>query len=177
MRTNQRWIYLASGEAPDGYDVRRSRGEWFVVRSAVSRPDAIGPLGEGEILRSFRCATHAVIDGCELLPPTGGFFRMSPAPLPDRRDWVCVAASELPASKTLYSADDAAPCRGCCTVFDAYPDVTPADLASAPRDVMVAVDGFAHTGVLRKAWNAHPRGSFVAWSGLLQSGFLIVDVA
>jgi hypothetical protein len=180
MRLHERWIYLGTGpDLSEIYEVRKSRGDWFIVQPQPSKryvTRAIGPFRSDEILRAFRVACYGVIDGCELLGPKPAFEDLAPGPAPDRRDWSVSAPSDLPISRTVYSAEDAAPCRGCCTSFEHYPDITPADIETMPFDVQETVQELPRVGRLHKEWNAHPPGSIIGWEGVIEVGFVIVDL-
>lgn len=172
MRINERWAYMGEYEA--NHDAWKSNGEWFVVE-AYRR--AAGPFREDQILRAVRVANAGVIDGCELVGSKPGFLELAPFLLPTRDDWEEVSTADLPMSITVYSADDAAPCQGCCTVFDAWPRISQVRLKDLTPSERAAIADSPLVGRLRKGWNMHPSGSLIGYSYAIETGFVILDSA
>jgi hypothetical protein len=174
MRPNERWIWLGDtrSAADAGVDVFRAYpGCWFIAYGA----EAFGPFDDRLILRATRMACTPCIDGCELGPSQLGARNLSPRRrLQRERSWQVVAEQDLPPSVTAYDRGALEPIKGCCTTFDAMPDVVWGDREGWETYVDDEPD---RGGTLRLAWNAHPAGSLVFAKRLPTEGLVVVDRA
>ena len=114
------------------------------------------------------------IDGCELGPSQLGVRGLSPRrPFRRERSWQALAETDLPPSVTAYDHDALEPIKGCCTTFDAMPDVAWGNQSGWQTYLD---DEPGRGGLLRSAWNAHPVGSLVFASKMPSEWLVVVDL-
>lgn len=150
---------------------RAFHGQWWVAQEG----SMIGPFGDAAILRASRVACTPTIDGCELGPYQLGIREMSPkVPLRRGPRWQEVSLAQLPPSLTRYDRERLEPVSGCCTRFEAMPEVGWDSVDDWPSR-LDPLSG--RSGRLRTSWNAHPEGSIiVAPTQTLAEALVIVDL-
>lgn len=174
MRIDERWLWLGPTLSLEeaGVQVQRAfRDQWWLTHGEL----VAGPFEDATILRASRVACTPTIDGCELGPHTLGIRSMSSTRTLRRGPrWQELGRAQLPASLTRYDRERLGPVSGCCTSFEAMPEVAwgpiddwPSPLAPQP----------GRHGRLRASWNAHPAGSIVVAPGpTLAEALVIVDI-
>lgn len=174
MLLNERWLWLGETGSADecGITVFRAHpGAWWIVADG----EMIGQLDDRSVLRALRIACTPAIDGCERGPTKLGVADLAPRrPFHRGQHWQSVGENDLPPSVTTYDSKALEPVTGCCTTFDAMPEVA-----------WTSIEGWdafleerpARGGRLSAGWNAHPAGCLVFVHGVeLESGFVVVDV-
>ncbi len=175
VRLNERWIWVGdTASARDAGVVVYADfpGQWWLARGS----EMAGPFDDRCVLRALRVACTPVIDGCEKAPGKSGFLelerRRALKPRPRRCERL---ESELPPSVTIYDDEGLRPAIGCCTTFDAPPDVAWGTTAGW-ESFLESEPG--HAGVFERTWNAHPKGSLAFCDDKTTfTGLAVVDVA
>jgi hypothetical protein len=165
---SERWLFLGPfhKERADELLIRLRGDEYWLCRGA----EALGPFGGRQVVRAYRVALTPVIDGCELGSLQLAFDQLAPT-RPRWKNGLLVAPADLPPSVTMYDAAALAPCRGCCTVFDAPPPVQWEPHLLAPVDLGRS---YAHGGRMTRPWNAHFEGALVFTDDRTMTSELVV---